>query len=204
MRQRSAPSFESLGSWQHLGMQKNQMTPAGLEPAIPGSVGRCLIHWATGPYDIPRNVRNAALAFFTFKDSTSGVAQWLACWAHNPKVRGSKPRSATFMPLVGCCSVLPTAAVSNLPSACSAAASNSRCWRPSQFLGMRPPPPSEERQTASCFSASSFSLLRMGKVKICAFCPGSMRWQLTAMGFFRRLQSLHCFCAFCHAKTSIT
>jgi hypothetical protein len=22
------------------------------------------------------------------------VAQWLACWAHNPKVRGSKPRSA--------------------------------------------------------------------------------------------------------------
>ena len=27
------------------------MTPAGLEPAIPGSVGRCLIHWATGPID---------------------------------------------------------------------------------------------------------------------------------------------------------
>ena len=26
--------------------------------------------------------------------SSSGVAQWLACWAHNPKVRGSKPRSA--------------------------------------------------------------------------------------------------------------
>ena len=25
---------------------------------------------------------------------TSRVAQWLACWAHNPKVRGSKPRSA--------------------------------------------------------------------------------------------------------------
>ena len=24
----------------------------------------------------------------------SGVAQWLTCWAHNPKVRGSKPRSA--------------------------------------------------------------------------------------------------------------
>ena len=24
----------------------------------------------------------------------SGVAQWLVCWAHNPKVRGSKPRSA--------------------------------------------------------------------------------------------------------------
>ena len=28
--------------------------------------------------------------------SSSGVAQWLACWAHNPKVRGSKPRSANF------------------------------------------------------------------------------------------------------------
>ena len=27
------------------------MTPAGLEPAIPGSVGRCRIHWATGPSD---------------------------------------------------------------------------------------------------------------------------------------------------------
>ena len=25
------------------------MIPAGLEPAIPGSEGRCLIHWATGP-----------------------------------------------------------------------------------------------------------------------------------------------------------
>ena len=24
----------------------------------------------------------------------SKVAQWLACWAQNPKVRGSKPRSA--------------------------------------------------------------------------------------------------------------
>ena len=27
----------------------SDMTPAGLEPAVPGSVGRCLIHWATGP-----------------------------------------------------------------------------------------------------------------------------------------------------------
>ena len=25
------------------------MTLVGLEPTIPGSVGRCLIHWATGP-----------------------------------------------------------------------------------------------------------------------------------------------------------
>ena len=26
----------------------------------------------------------------------SGVAQWLACWAHNSKVGGSKPLSAMF------------------------------------------------------------------------------------------------------------
>ena len=30
----------------------------------------------------------------SFGVRTSRVAQWLACWAHNPKVRGSKPRSA--------------------------------------------------------------------------------------------------------------
>ena len=29
--------------------------------------------------------------------SKSGVAQWLACWAHNPKVRGSKPHSASSL-----------------------------------------------------------------------------------------------------------
>ena len=28
---------------------KGEMIPAGLEPAIPGSVGRCLIHWAMVP-----------------------------------------------------------------------------------------------------------------------------------------------------------
>ena len=30
-------------------LPQTSVTPAGLEPAIPGSVGRCLIHWATGP-----------------------------------------------------------------------------------------------------------------------------------------------------------
>ena len=35
--------------------------------------------------------------------ANSGVAQWLACWAHNPKVRGSKPRSATCLNMIlGC------------------------------------------------------------------------------------------------------
>ena len=33
-------------------------------------------------------------------ENTSGVARWLACWAHNPKVRGSKPRSATVLSAV--------------------------------------------------------------------------------------------------------
>ena len=46
-----------------------KMTPAGLEPAIPGSVGRCLIHWATGPY--------ASLApfFFYSKRENDGEAR---------------------------------------------------------------------------------------------------------------------------------
>jgi hypothetical protein len=38
--------------WRFRGRRVVQMTPAGLEPAIPGSVGRCLIHWATGPLAI--------------------------------------------------------------------------------------------------------------------------------------------------------
>ena len=29
-----------------------QMTPVGLEPTVSGSVGRRLIHWATGPLDV--------------------------------------------------------------------------------------------------------------------------------------------------------
>ena len=28
----------------------------------------------------------------------SGLAQWSACWAHKPKVRGSEPWSATWKP----------------------------------------------------------------------------------------------------------
>ena len=36
------------GTEEHRGIELS-MTPVGLEPTIPGSVGRCLIHWATGP-----------------------------------------------------------------------------------------------------------------------------------------------------------
>ena len=32
-------------------LHKSKMISAGLEPAFPGSVGRCLIHWATRPSD---------------------------------------------------------------------------------------------------------------------------------------------------------
>ena len=37
-----------------------QVTPVGLEPTIPGSVGRCLIHWATGPCGKCRRVDDLA------------------------------------------------------------------------------------------------------------------------------------------------
>ena len=40
-------------------MLENNVNPAGLEPAIPGSVGRCLIHWATGPDAIPDDFSDA-------------------------------------------------------------------------------------------------------------------------------------------------
>ena len=46
----------------------------------------------------------------------SGVAQWLACWAHNPKVRGSKPRSATFCVLGTCQRVIHKDALDGIPS----------------------------------------------------------------------------------------
>ena len=31
-----------------------------------------------------------------FRGIISTLAQWLACWAHNPKVRGSKPRRTSY------------------------------------------------------------------------------------------------------------
>ena len=34
-------------------------TPVGLEPTIPGSVGRCLIHWATGPLSARHRICDA-------------------------------------------------------------------------------------------------------------------------------------------------
>ena len=42
------------------------------------------------------SVANILLVAKSFGEDKSGVAQWLACWPHNPKVRGSKPRSARY------------------------------------------------------------------------------------------------------------
>ena len=42
------------------------------------------------PHQTRTNIWKRLLKFF----SESGVAQWLACWAHNPKVPGLKPGSA--------------------------------------------------------------------------------------------------------------
>jgi hypothetical protein len=35
-------------------------------------------------------------------ETNIGMAQWLPCWAHNPKVRGSKPRSANWSAMIAC------------------------------------------------------------------------------------------------------
>ena len=56
------------------------------------SISRALLTRAVVAWigrDVVRLILRCALA--------SGVAQWLACWAHNPKVRGSRPRSAILL-----------------------------------------------------------------------------------------------------------
>ena len=53
-----------------------EMTPAGLEPAIPGSVGRCLIHWATGP-----DVKSQPLGFYVHFNGTTMT------WNSSPPAR---------------------------------------------------------------------------------------------------------------------
>ena len=80
-------------------MTQTTMTPAGLEPAIPGSVGRCLIHWATGPPDcgkahnlhrsIWRPVRAGRFA-------TARLAQSAERKALNLVVVGSSPTVGAF------------------------------------------------------------------------------------------------------------
>ena len=56
---------------QHRGARNScltELTPVGLEPTIPGSAGRCLIHWATGPCEL----RQADTSFVTTGVSPTG------------------------------------------------------------------------------------------------------------------------------------
>ena len=64
--------------------------------------------------------------------SISGVAQWLACWAHNPKVRGSKPRSATVSLQCGAraCTAAPLSARAAPPSRRRPSAAAAHSHRP--------------------------------------------------------------------------
>ena len=72
------------------------MTPAGLEPAIPGSVGRCLIHWATGPVLAPTKLHMVAAAnSYLAKASVDEKAKWTH-WDLNP---GPSACEADVIPL---------------------------------------------------------------------------------------------------------
>ena len=64
--------------------------PVGLDREI------CVPSFWGQPRKDPMQIAKLQLVAATSIQSSSGVAQWLACWAHNPKVRGSKPRSANF------------------------------------------------------------------------------------------------------------
>lgn len=55
----------------HLLSTHNQMTPVGLEPTIPGSVGQCLIHWATGPSSFLTTLQSKNLLTYYFLISCS-------------------------------------------------------------------------------------------------------------------------------------
>ena len=69
------------------------MTPVGLEPTIPGSVGRCLIHWATGPVSArPRISETEVTHLGGLNDRTAGLepvfpgseGRCLVHWARGP------------------------------------------------------------------------------------------------------------------------
>ena len=66
-----------------------QRTPAPRARQNPQTQNQCAI-LTFSAHRLPRYDDESILIF------RSGVAQWLACWAHNPKVPGSKPGSAIF------------------------------------------------------------------------------------------------------------
>ena len=62
-------------------LRSKRMTMAGFKPAIPGSVGRCHIHWATGPSgdlaDAAKSLRFVCLRNYGWKCDCCGVrADW--------------------------------------------------------------------------------------------------------------------------------
>ena len=84
---------------------------------------------------------------------TSGVAQWLACWAHNPKVPGSKPGSAIEMLRSHlCCKIfIPIAGVRLKSTPCGTRTHN---------LRIRSPTPCPLGQ-GGCHLETSFDNLRL-------------------------------------------
>ena len=89
----SPPSHDTRGIRTHArGFEATRGFERGRPASSPPSRGR---HNTSNFFSPHPNL----LSSYTQKiqaQTSSGVAQWLACWAHNPKVRGSKPRSATF------------------------------------------------------------------------------------------------------------
>ena len=81
------------------GYYRKQMTPAGLEPAIPGSAGRCLIHWATGPVMPcqPRRVFELAssLAPPPLREMHSPARPWLSPRGREGALRSLSPAQAS-------------------------------------------------------------------------------------------------------------
>ena len=74
-------------------MSQVRMTPVGLEPTIPGSVGRCLIHWATGPVGARPRISDFEMTYLGgHNDRTVGLepvipgseGRRLVHWARGP------------------------------------------------------------------------------------------------------------------------
>ena len=88
---------DSLAEWSKALASGASPQGRGFEPT---AVISCSSEWTvgcrlqTGSHSSLSHEKRSGHAKIHKNDS--GVAQWLACWAHNPKVRGSKPRSAIF------------------------------------------------------------------------------------------------------------
>ena len=60
--------------------RNREMTPAGLEPAMPGSIGRCLIHWATGPITACFNPLTFGFSCKSHASALVLILEWGASW----------------------------------------------------------------------------------------------------------------------------